>query len=619
MPVTGRWGDMNIRDFTIRLRTPRARRVLLVCLVLWLGYVVGVNLFINSDLLPRLATPHPERTKISWERAWTVVPGLIHVRGFKLRSHTRGILWTLEIDRGRAFFNLFALPFRTVHIVLPRASGIDFVLGSADTVLPRKTKKKPGMKIRISHARAVGIRTMRIGEMAIDGSVRAGGSFSTQARGSLTMKGAWLKVDSGAIRYGEKTLATGLRIGGRASIDRFVPSEHRGESLLPFLVARIRVGGEVGDLSFLNVLLQSTKSVSFGGGSGRLDADLRLTRGVVEPESRLVTEEATYTVDYLGYRAEGTGRILGFSAADTTVHELLNFHFESYSLAVRGDESPYLEGKDLVVSLRGDEGLRLGEKGLQLDVIIDLPESRVPDMTVYNRNFPSTGGIRIVSGKGRVKSHVEILERTGGGSAEVHLTAEDLVIEIDDKEVVGDIKVTGLVKVLDLEKMVFDPSGTRVELRNAGAYVGAAEGENSEWWGVVEIPAGRITVSRPTSGEADFTIEAESAAPVFALFAKTQKKADKMDRRLKTDDLSGGGHVRLGEGLIALTDLEIDGGKAHVRADFCIQQGELHGLVHAKYGILAVAAELHDKKETLHVTSPKKWFERNRESFTCGQ
>jgi len=238
------------------------------------------------------------------------------VPGFKLRSHTRGTLWTLDIDRGRAFFNLFALPFRTVHIVAPRASGIDFVLGNADTVLPRKEKKKPGMKIRIDYARADGIRTMRIGEMAIEGSVRAGGSFWTRARGPLRMKGAWLKVDSGTIRYGEETLATGLRINGRASIDRLVPSEHRGESMLPFLVTRIRVGGEVADLSFLNVLLRSTKSVSFGGGFGRLDADLRLTRGVVEPESRLVTEEATITVDYLGYRAEGTGRILGFSAAD---------------------------------------------------------------------------------------------------------------------------------------------------------------------------------------------------------------------------------------------------------------------------------------------------------------
>ncbi len=610
---------MNIRDFTVRLRTPRARRALAVCLVLWVGYVVGVNLLINSDLLPRLVTPHPERTKISWESAWTVVPGLIHVRGFKLWKHTRGTVWSLEVDRGRAFFNLFALPFKTVHIVAPRARGIDFVLGTADTVLPRKKKTKPGMEIRISFARAGGIRSMRIGEMALDGPMRAGGSFSTRARGPLRMKGASLKVESGTIRFGEETLATGLLINMRASIDRFVPSEHRGESLLPFLVARIRVGGEVADLAFLNVLLQSTKSVSFGGGSGRIDADLWLTRGVVEPKSRLATEEATYIVDYLGYRAEGTGRILGFRAADTTVHELLNFHFESYSLAVRGDESPYLEGKDLVVSVRGAEGLRLGEKGLQSDVIIDMPEVLVPDMTVYNRNFPSTGGIRIVSGKGRVKSHVEILERTGGGSAEAHLTAEDLVIEIDDKEVVGDIKAIGRVKILDLEKKVFDPSGTRVELRNAGAFVGEAEGENPEWWGVVEIPAGRITLARPTSGEADFSIEAESAAPVFALFAKTQKKADKMDRRLKTDDLSGGGHVQLGEGLIALTDLDVDGGKAYVRADLCIQRGELHGLVHAKYGILAVAAELHDKKETLHITSPKKWFERNRESFTCGQ
>jgi len=311
--------------------------------------------------------------------------------------------------------------------------------------------------------------------------------------------------------------------------------------------------------------------VSFGGGSGRIDADLRLTRGVVEPESRLVTEEANYVVDYLGYHAEGKGRILGFSAADATVHELLNFHLESFSLAVRGDESPYLEGRDLVVSLRGDKGLRLGVKGLQSDVVIDMPEVQVPDMTVYNRNFPSEGGIRIVSGSGHVQSHVEILERTGGGSAEVHLAAEDLVIAFQDKEVVGDLEATARVKVLDLEKMVFDPAGTRVVLRNAGAYIGEAGENTPEWWGVIEIPNGRITLSRPPSGEADFTIEAESAAPVFALFAKTQKKADKMDRRLKTEDLSGSGQVRLGEGVIELTDLEVDGGKAHVRADICIR------------------------------------------------
>ena len=35
--------------------------------------------------------------------------------------------------------------------------------------------------------------------------------------------------------------------------------------------------------------------------------------------------------------------------------------------------------------------------------------------------------------------------------------------------------------------------------------------------------------------------------------------------------------------------------------------------------ILAVAAELHGHKETLHLTSPKRWFENIRSSFTCGR
>jgi len=601
--------------------------VLIAALALWVVYLVGVNIVLNSGLLPPLVAPNPERTTMSWERAWTVVPGLFHASGFKLRSHTRGILWNLTVDEGHVLVNLFALPFRCFQAVSARASGIDWELGEADTVLPRKQKKKPGFRILIHRAKASGIRSLTLNGMTLEGPIRAGGGVDTRARGPLKVRKAWLEVENTTLRFGEDVLASELDLEARASIDRHVPRDDPEKGLLPFLVARAEVKGQIADLSILNELLKGTRSVSFSGGSGEVDADIRLDRGIIEPESRLVTERATYTVDYLTYRATGTGRITLLSAADRSIQEKLRFELETYNLAMVEEETPYLSGTDLLLSLRGEGGMHLVGERPPLDVVIDMPESEVKDMTVYNHNLPPKTGIQILSGSGTLTAHLELLERSGGGGGEMELRADGIVVDMKGREIVGDLAVSSRAQIIDYEEGIVDPSGTRVEFRNAGVFVDDPESEpdtedvedEADWWGMVEIPAGQVIVKKPVSMQADFTIEADNAGPVFALFAKTQKQADKLDRKLKTEDLTGSGRVDLGEGRVAITDLEVEGGKARILADLCFQEGGVFGLVHAKYGVLAVAAELQGQEETLHVTSPKKWFERNRPDFACPQ
>ncbi len=606
----------------------RVRKLGMALLALWAFYLAGVNWLINSDVLPKLLAKDPERTKISWERGWTVVPGMVHARGFNIWKHTRGTVWRLQVDRGRVMVNLLALPLGTFQAVTASARGIDFELGPAETVLPRKQKTEPGFRIQFLRAAAHDVRSVKIGGLELDGQIRVRGGLDTRARGPLRVPKTRVYVDSGTLRMSEVELARDLRIDGWAVIDRHVPREHRDEGLIPFLSARVRVNGDIQDLAFLDALLSGSRLVSLGGGAGTIDADVLLTRGVIEPESRLVTEKATYTIDYLDYRATGTGRIYGFSAADTSIEEFLHFDLERFGLAARGEDSAYLQGKDLSVSLRRDGGWNLTGGGTPIDLVVDMKDAEVPDMTVYNRNLPPHGGLKIVSGSGRLSAHVEILERSSGGGGTVDLTAQDLIVEIKNKRVVGDLKSAVRVEAEEFEHNLWNPAGTRLEFRNAGAYVedaagetAAAAGANGEptWWGVVEVPDGRISLGRPPEVSADFTIEAESAAPVFALFAKTQQQADKLDRRVKTDDLAGKGHLDVGAGAMSITGLEVEGGKAAVEAELCAQGGEMHGLIHVKYGALAAAAELHDNTETLHITSPRKWFERNQASFKCGR
>ncbi|MDX2438388.1 MAG: hypothetical protein QNL88_15250, partial [Acidobacteriota bacterium] len=448
------------------------RRVVIGVAVVWVLYGFAANVFIKSGLLEKVASPRPERTRISWENAWTVVPGVVHVRGFALRSHSKGSEWTLTVDRARPTINLLALPFNTLQIVRVSASGVDFQIGPSDPELPPKKKKtKPGMRIRIVSASVEDVRAVTIGDLVLTGPLKVRGGLDTQARGPLQVPRASVESTASTLKLDDEILATNLAIDSRLSIDRHVPGDHKGEGIRPFLVARLGAKGDVADLGFLNSLLKGTKTVEFGGGSGSLDADIRLTRGVIEPESILVTEKATYSVDYLGYQVQGSGSIRGFSAANSVPDEFLFFEFDDFSLAYADDHVPYVAGTGLQLSLRGDGSLSLdGEQG-PLDLVVDLPKSEIPDLTVYNRNLKSSGALQIESGSGHITAHVEVLERSGGGQSQVVLEAQGVVISFKDKRVVGDLTATGKIKLVALDGWVFDPSGTKVELKNAGAFI----------------------------------------------------------------------------------------------------------------------------------------------------
>jgi hypothetical protein len=92
-----------------------------------------------------------------------------------------------------------------------------------------------------------------------------------------------------------------------------------------------------------------------------------------------------------------------------------------------------------------------------------------------------------------------------------------------------------------------------------------------------------------------------------------------MERRFETEDLTGRGRFGLEGGAFSLSDVEVSAGNAAVRAEICVQDKGLHGLLHVKYGALAAGIGLEGDKESYHITRPKRWFERNREIFVCGQ
>src|SRR5262249_21216904 len=62
------------------------RWLLLFALGLTAFYLVGANLLLASGALPRLIGTHSGALALEWRSAWTLLPGRVHVRDFRLRA-----------------------------------------------------------------------------------------------------------------------------------------------------------------------------------------------------------------------------------------------------------------------------------------------------------------------------------------------------------------------------------------------------------------------------------------------------------------------------------------------------------------------------------------------------
>src|SRR5215210_5710981 len=83
-----------VKRFLIRL----ALALLLGAIALYPLYLVAGNWYLRSGDLERRLNRRPERLLIEAGTAWTLWPGIIHVRDFRIRNQTRTAQWWGSID-----------------------------------------------------------------------------------------------------------------------------------------------------------------------------------------------------------------------------------------------------------------------------------------------------------------------------------------------------------------------------------------------------------------------------------------------------------------------------------------------------------------------------------------
>ncbi len=306
-------------------------------------YLVAANLILNAGLLGRIF-PKREKMLVEVESGWTVVPGRIHIEGFRIRGQTKKFQWQGRLKEADVRISLLGLASRTVRVSKVRGSTLDFKLRrrlTAETadlpeaelypeiegfsnppdpapedIYPKKKKKRPyGWHIDISDVLLEGPTDVWMGTLRMTGDGKVAAGFDFVIRGLLELPSARFDLAGGTLSQGPELLVEGLDISTDLSLGPYRPKETHGTAVFEHLLGSVRLeDGVIPDLHAFNRFLPAAGSLTFEGGaasfalsidkpsveegsSGRLeiaadDADLRLAgrqvAGDFELESDLV-------------------------------------------------------------------------------------------------------------------------------------------------------------------------------------------------------------------------------------------------------------------------------------------------------------------------------------------
>lgn len=630
-------------------RPSRKRRVLravAVALAIVAGaevlYLAAGNLLLSTPLVPALLNRKPEKRLVTWKRAWTVVPGRIHADGLALRVQNRPAQWLLSFDRATLDVDLPALATRRFHVVALRGDGASFRLrrrldtrpearldpellppipGLDDPPEPPPEAlydrpEGPGWRVDLDGV-AVGVREVWIDHRRLRGEGRLTGSLSIRARSSVAMEDARLRLAGATLDVAGRPVAEGLDADLSARFDEFDPTAHRGRAKVRFLSGSLTLRGRVVDLGRLTARPRGEAGPRWLalGGEGALALRAGLDRGVVDPGSRLRIADARLTVDALGHRAEGRGRLIasvreaadggddGEESPDAGAPVRVLARLDGFSVRAPGADSPHLRGSGLALAIHSGP-LDLAGPPPAAEIRIALPESEITDLARYDAYLPAGSGLALTGGEGRVRGGLTYSTAEGAGSAALDLAIDAAAGRYRDLPLSGDLLLALRVPRFEPTSRLYDLAGTRLEL----SAVRAGEGDGG-WWGRFRVPDGGLDLGGGGLA-ATFAGRARDSGPVVALFAARHPALGWFEELLTVEDLEVSGRLRAADDALAIEDLSIANGKLAIRGRLRLAEGNHRGVYLARLGPLTAAVAADGEEREWKLRGAEEWFEQ---------
>lgn len=588
------------------------RTLVLILIGLELLYLIAGNVFLNTEIGPRTVNRKPEKWSLTWSSGWTVIPGRVSLREVVFEQSGRQHDLRVTAESVAADVEVSALPERRFLTDSLVARG---VTGEAVHVPDRKPPPRPpgpgsGWTVELRGVAADDLRSLAFGETVFEGSGgRLGGDLRLVVRGSVELTDGYLDWQGLVLRQDDMMIAEPLSLTFEGGFSPFDPRREKRLDWLDHVSGRFGITGAMSRLAILRHLVKGARWIETLDGSGQLTASLEIVKGHVGPGSVVQATAPDLRLDFLGYSTEGSGRV-DASVEPAGAGEGLarvEVTFDDFTVRRKPLADPHLHGRGMrLVATSRDPNLRDGMQ--ELDVVLDMPRTEVPDMGVYGAYLPAHLGLEIESGRGAIGFHLEgsAVDQTAAG--EVVLTAEDVAGRFQDLDFEGALEVDTKISGGDLDNFHLEIVGTRMTLRNVELRDGRNTAEKG-WWMTVDVPLGILKVGAAPRLAAEVDVRMKDTRPLMALFGEVKPWLDRYERILTVKDVTAHSKVAMARNRMSFRELSIGGRKLEGRAELELGRDLRRGILYVRFHGVPVGLEVDGAKRDWKLTYARRWFD----------
>ncbi len=500
-----------------------------------------------------------ERPRVEWSRAWSLVPGYVHVRDLKLRHEgDNGAFWQLDMGEVRVNLSLFALLKRQL-----KASSVD-VHGLQVRIQPGKQdpgQEKPKSpppsnpwQVLLHGIHVHEVRQVDWNQFRLIGITEASGSMELVPRQRVSIRDARVQFGTGQILYAEETVAQVEKGSGEFSLEA-KRQESEGLDLVAGMTdGRFQFSASHPPLHEMPRLMSRFSGLSLKGGAGRLDIDLHVKDGCLAPGTQIKGSGAPVQMSLGPLRLKAPWKLHSDVYTPGEGGDRLGMKLSLGPARVEGGEWPSMETAEVAVLM--------GAKAPRLD------------------QSPQDAHLEI---------HTEQLQAQWGGatmSGQVH-------VEVDAKR-------------MDIERGSVELHGSRVRFEDVAVRTGDDEERN--WEGQLTFPEASLDLS-PFSAKGRFSGSFSNAVPIVSLLTFKGALPGVLGPLLKANNLSVSGAVAMGEDSLKATGLRAKAEGLELRGTAeSAGGGAPHAVMLVKLGILSVGVETGQGDTHVQILHPSSWY-----------
>ncbi|MDP2273966.1 MAG: hypothetical protein Q8K32_24710 [Archangium sp.] len=591
-------------------------------------YYGGVNAVLASSYGEKLLNVDPALFQIRYDRAWTLIPGEIEVRGFKLSTQDHLVQFMVTADRVHGDLHLLTLANLHFHATDIEADGVivhirprveagselekylgdlPLIEGYESAMITKEEKARPlgplllldFERLTIHHLREVWIERQRY-----NGDAELTGSMLYKPFSRLALRDVRFS-DANARLAVEPHLIPIERIGLHVDLEE-IDLAHTTFDSLRSLTAQLQLSATV-EPRFLNGYLTNVKGLSTlraSGVEGPLEVDVKIEEGVISDDSKLSfsTPRVAMRLPYV----EISGAAAVKARADKG-RVALSVEVSKAALQQRDGERLAEADRFAVLATSGVDLTRMDS----VDAQLILSGGRVKELRDLNQFIPGGAGLRIAEGQGEIEGTISLDAESARGRGNIDVTASSVSVKNRSAVITGKLQVHGEIRSLNLDTGAIDLSGSSLAIEEATL---KADGKTSPLWVKAVAEQAVFTPKGKTQWTTKFGVGASNLQPLLAIVSANLPLPRAINLLTNSPNVKATAEMIVKEDSIELPRLILT--SQTVRAEGAMTLREVsksderlepwgNVLVHA--GVFSAGVQLDGSKIKLVLFDLKKW------------